>query len=1506
MKGLNLLILLGLILSLMPWGVEGSYDYDSKGIEIDQIQANEGYFTPYTYQTGSEWNAFGSWGDTVVSIQDIKYNIERITDNEATVVGDKVIISTGSGEIIASPHTLEGSGWVQVDFKTKNYSGDLEILFGFNGIDQVQMVRGQTFESYAHTLYRQVETEKTGIYTPQKIISQKDNGKAYGLNSKKVQLTVLEYGEEKTLELEYESFDGTSFTYKYKDIENVPYVQTYTDWKTLDKNVKKDFRQLKGANVWDSLSTNVQKDVWYTARFWVDIPFAGTERVEGKYNIAIKPVNVDLSQAVVLDPWYGTGWLYRKELTCYGSPTAAQVNYQKKYTVYKGTGTDIPERIAEYTTGDTGTSSTYGSIWYGQTFTAEASANVTKARWKILKFGLPTSSYAAAIRATAAGVPTGANLCSANITSTYVSSTASWYEFDFGVGTALTSGTQYAIILYGSSANATDLLRIQTEVDGTIYTGGTRVNSADGGATWASTANRELMFQIITTPKIYCGGNCQDDFDDIRFTRSDQETLLDHWIESYTSGVSADVWVELDNIVQMTTVDQHTHYYMYYGNSGATAPDTSHNMGVATFPKFEDFEWGADEDDLSTSGGSVVWTVTAVAPATVKLDDIAPTGFLGQRSGRWFRSIGDISGYFIMGTESDVGISPYKYMFRIRKATEPTFTTRTGNGIILIQWRAEADEDIVLYNGVGFIDTGYNLTVDTWELWERKNTNYTANTTDIYQNGVLIGNTMSINGASATYADRYAFAATGTDGYLWVDNCIVSSYVAPEPLWGTAGTAVTGIPLVTTLASTGSGNNWIQMNGIATSPYAAPFTSYGFDYGETTAYGSNISTTTAMAGAFSSTVSSLTPASTYHYRAWAINTSGIGYGLDMTATTAGATVLYENYLYGCNTTWSQTYETDSASIYGNWTSGTVTYTGVPVFGNNWTAQTFTTTSAHSVSQIVLWMNRTTTAAAGYVYVSIRDGTSDNVTSPDLGIGLYAIGYVPVNGGPIEVSLENEIQLDYNKKYAIVVRAPSADATNYVSVWGSSTSIYTGGNAIRSITGGASWVTQTYDIFFSIIGKPQPIYGNVMAGQSFTVGAVAHTAVKTRLILGRVGQPGNVYVSIRSYSGGTMSNADLTVVALNGNAITLDKAVYDCVLTPEKSLEANKQYAIVVSAPSGDRYNYVMWCADSSGGYTGGNATISINAGISWTSLTYDYNFEIWGNPCISVLNAKVFKNYLATDDWLICAEVMNVYPPYYDNNEDPSMLYQLSFMSQTGTVYAATPCELWEKNPITIYMNPTQATALTWGGNYKVRVGDLSNTYYSEYGLQSTDWNAASLRPLDNWVRLTAKDMEVYQTSKTGQTVSYLTYASDKGYVLNENGGAIFNQACPRLSYVRPDLFLVTSNQPDIPTTVVATPGANISYRERLGTYLADLIDSGAGAMGIGDPKTAGGLMIIAIYALFAFGTVMKGYAWAGMIAAFPVILLGMYYGLLDVQLILAVLVILILLFVREFIWKGG
>lgn len=92
---------------------------------------------------------------------------------------------------------------------------------------------------------------------------------------------------------------------------------------------------------------------------------------------------------------------------------------------------------------------------------------------------------------------------------------------------------------------------------------------------------------------VYLNNRCNDNFSDIRFS-VDGINALSYWIESYTSGVSATVWVKVPSISTTTIM-------VYYGN--ASAVDAS--SGSNTFVFFDDFS-----TDLSkwtkTGGGTAV------------------------------------------------------------------------------------------------------------------------------------------------------------------------------------------------------------------------------------------------------------------------------------------------------------------------------------------------------------------------------------------------------------------------------------------------------------------------------------------------------------------------------------------------------------------------------------------------------------------------------------------------------------------------------------------------------------------------------------------------------------------------------------------------------------------------------------------------------------------------------------------------------------------------------------
>jgi N-acetylneuraminic acid mutarotase len=90
------------------------------------------------------------------------------------------------------------------------------------------------------------------------------------------------------------------------------------------------------------------------------------------------------------------------------------------------------------------------------------------------------------------------------------------------------------------------------------------------------------------------------DGSDIRITDSDGTTLLGYWIESWSAGTAAVIWVKVPTIPSSGT----STLYLYYGNTSAT---TSTSNGRSTFRFFDDFEsWNVTPhpsywQDLSSS-----------------------------------------------------------------------------------------------------------------------------------------------------------------------------------------------------------------------------------------------------------------------------------------------------------------------------------------------------------------------------------------------------------------------------------------------------------------------------------------------------------------------------------------------------------------------------------------------------------------------------------------------------------------------------------------------------------------------------------------------------------------------------------------------------------------------------------------------------------------------------------------------------------------------------------------
>ncbi len=268
-----------------------------------------------------------------------------------------------------------------------------------------------------------------------------------------------------------------------------------------------------------------------------------------------------------------------------------------------------------------------------------------------------------------------------------------------------------------------------------------------------------------------CGGLCQTDFDDIRFTASDGTTLLDYWIESITGATPnqlATIWIEFDSIGTGATT-----FYMYFGNAGAAAASN----GASTFLFFEDFEWGVNGDNLNISGGGHTWT-------TVQgFADIATGKFYsGSRSAR-FNGAATYPHYttpYTLAENISINVRCYK-----ETAVDNGPNFNVGNNQYGVGFYITSDEVAHDANSTLFVPTK-SVIADQWQLYEIFAINLTAHTYNL-----------SVEGAAAVVGDmaaglapnviRVINASTTAGQEVWFDAIYIRQRLATEPAWGAWG-----------------------------------------------------------------------------------------------------------------------------------------------------------------------------------------------------------------------------------------------------------------------------------------------------------------------------------------------------------------------------------------------------------------------------------------------------------------------------------------------------------------------------------------------------------------------------------------------------------------------------------------------------------------------------------------------------------------------------------------------
>jgi hypothetical protein len=155
-----------------------------------------------------------------------------------------------------------------------------------------------------------------------------------------------------------------------------------------------------------------------------------------------------------------------------------------------------------YNTGDDGAQGIYAIYWYGQTFNTTVSHTIDGMRLRLYKAGTAGYLYVG-IRAcnTSTGLPEGADLTSGVYDgSILVTNTSGSYREVTLTTYTLAANTQYAIICWGTGADASNGIFWRSDNSSPTYTGGYYISSSDDGITWTSNTSRDYMFELWGKP----------------------------------------------------------------------------------------------------------------------------------------------------------------------------------------------------------------------------------------------------------------------------------------------------------------------------------------------------------------------------------------------------------------------------------------------------------------------------------------------------------------------------------------------------------------------------------------------------------------------------------------------------------------------------------------------------------------------------------------------------------------------------------------------------------------------------------------------------------------------------------------------------------------------------------------------------------------------------------------------------------------------------------------------
>ena len=257
------------------------------------------------------------------------YSDAETTIEPFIINGSVVYVDDENVTMKAYPHTITNSQYVNFNLTTKKWSGDIDIIFGFNSSGPMP--------------------KSAELYNPQEVSEQKSYtcGAPYWWNNTPNHfycwnnISIPIYDEPNGTIIEYENSTILIFDHEYETANALLNTAYWTEThivdyvSVVDVFIKENW-EYGGMDTWYyTQGVPVVAGTEYSIKSYIDIPFNSS----GKYWFCAKPSSQTLIEAYnagtlyCLDPWWNSSWDYKKEIQIDGIGDDIPNNYQLKLEV---------------------------------------------------------------------------------------------------------------------------------------------------------------------------------------------------------------------------------------------------------------------------------------------------------------------------------------------------------------------------------------------------------------------------------------------------------------------------------------------------------------------------------------------------------------------------------------------------------------------------------------------------------------------------------------------------------------------------------------------------------------------------------------------------------------------------------------------------------------------------------------------------------------------------------------------------------------------------------------------------------------------------------------------------------------------------------------------------------------------------------------------------------------------------------------------------------------------